>query len=309
MKIVFMGTPDFAVPCLERIISDGHEILGVFTQPDKPKGRGYKLIPPPVKEVALKHQLPIYQPVKLRDSDAYEVLKKLNPDLIVVVAYGQILPKNILDLPKYGCINVHGSLLPRYRGAAPIQWSVINGDEFAGVTTMYMAEGLDTGDMLLKTQTPIGENETTGELYERLAVIGADCLSDTIKLLQKDGLTPVKQDDSQSSYACMLNKQMGKLSFSKPAKQVHNLIRGLSPWPGAYTSIDGKILKIHRARVADAVNFANAEPGTLLDKKRFIVACSDGAIEFLEVQLEGKSRMDAKAFLNGKKLNVGYKLI
>lgn len=166
MKIVFMGTPDFAVPCLEKIISDGHEILGVFTQPDKPKGRGYKLVPPPVKEVALKHELPIYQPAKLRDSDAYEVLKELNPELIVVVAYGQILPKNILDLPKYGCINVHGSLLPKYRGAAPIQWSVINGDEFAGVTTMYMAEGLDTGDMLLKTQTPIDENETYGELYE-----------------------------------------------------------------------------------------------------------------------------------------------
>ena len=247
MRIVFMGTPEFAQASLQKLIETGHNIVGVFTQPDKPKGRGYKLVAPPVKELALEHNIPVYQPEKMKDGTALSILKELNPDLIAVVAYGRILPKDILELPKYGCINVHGSLLPKYRGAGPIQWSVIDGEPVTGVTTMYMGEGLDTGDMILKKETPIGENETYGELHDRLKEIGAEALVETIALIEQGKAPREKQDDSLSSYAPILDKKIAKLDFNKPAQQLHNLIRGLSPWPVAHTTVGGKLLKVHRA--------------------------------------------------------------
>ncbi|MEM1484961.1 methionyl-tRNA formyltransferase [Oscillospiraceae bacterium PP1C4] len=304
MRIVFMGTPDFAVPCLERLIEDGHELAGVFTQPDKPKGRGYKLAPPPVKELALRHDLPVYQPAKMRDGQALAVLQELAPELLVVVAYGKILPKEILDLPKLGCVNVHGSLLPKYRGAAPIQWSVLNGDELAGVTTMYMAEGLDTGDMILPRSTTIGKDETSGELYERLAVIGAQALSETVTLIAQGKAPRIPQDDALSCYAPMLDKALAKIDFTKPAQQVHNLIRGMSPWPVAHTVMDGKMLKIHKARLASG----GGEAGVVLDDEKWIVACGEGAIELLEIQTEGNRRMAAADYLRGHPVAKGTKL-
>ncbi|MFR9191289.1 MAG: methionyl-tRNA formyltransferase [Anaerotruncus massiliensis (ex Togo et al. 2019)] len=220
MRIVFMGTPGFAVPCLARLLDDGHEVAGVFTQPDKPRGRGYKLMPPPVKELALERGLPVYQPAKMRDGEALSILRELSPELVVVVAYGKILPKEILELPKYGCVNVHGSLLPRWRGAAPIQWSVIAGDAEGGVTTMYMAEGLDTGDMILRRATPIGPDETSDELYERLAALGAQALSETVTLIAAGRAPREPQDDAASCYAPMLSKELAEIDQSPLG--VHN---------------------------------------------------------------------------------------
>lgn len=304
MRVVFMGTPEFAVPSLEQAIQDGHEVVGVFAQPDKPKGRGYKLAPPPVKEAALAHDIPVYQPTSMRNGEALEILKGLAPEVIVVVAYGKILPKEILELLTKGCINVHGSLLPKYRGAGPIQWSVINGEKTTGVTTMYMGEGLDTGDMILKEETPIGENETYGELHDRLSIIGAHCLHETMVLLEAGTAPREVQDDSLSCYAPMLNKEMARLDFTKPAEELHHLICGLSPWPVAYTYLDGTLLKVHRAVLAQG----HGEPGVLLDKKKMIVACGEGALEFVEVQLAGAKRMSAGDFLRGKQLAPGKKL-
>lgn len=305
MRIVFMGTPDFAVPSLERLVQDGHQVLGVFAQPDKPKGRGYKLAPPPVKVAAEALGLPVYQPAKLRDGEALALLQQLQPQVIVVVAYGKILPKELLELPEKGCINVHGSLLPRYRGAGPIQWSIIRGDAVTGVTTMYMAEGLDSGDMILKKETPIGEEETYGELSERLALLGAEAISETLKLLESGTAPRIPQQEEEVTLAPMLNKELALLDFSRPAKELHCLIRGLSPWPVAYTFLDGNLLKVHRATVAQGYQ---GQPGELLDKKRFIVACGQGALEFLEVQPAGGKRMEAAAFLRGKQLEPGHKL-
>lgn len=296
MKIVFMGTPQFAVPCLARIIEEGHQVVGVFCQPDRPQGRGYKLTPPPVKELALSHDIPVYQPEKLRDGKALAILQELAPDLIVVVAYGKILPKDILDLPPLGCINVHGSLLPKYRGAAPIQWSVINGDKTTGVTTMYMAEGLDTGDMILKAETEIGPEETAGELYERLSQIGADCLADTLKLVAAGNPPRQPQDDAQATYAPMLEKCTGLLDFTKSATQLHDLVRGCSPWPGAFTYFKGRMLKVHQVKVHPNLS---GKPGQVVDCQRFIVACGQGALEFLEVQPQCKGRMSGSQFLCG----------
>lgn len=297
MKIVFMGTPEFAEASLQKLLETEHRIVGVFTQPDKPKGRGYKLVAPPVKELALAHNIPVYQPQKMRDGTALTILQELQPDLIAVVAYGKILPREILELPRYGCINVHGSLLPKYRGAGPIQWSVINGEEITGVTTMYMGEGLDTGDMILKKETPIGENETYGELHDRLKEIGAQALVETIALIEEGKAPREAQDDSLSSYAPMLDKQVARLNFSEDAKTLHNLIRGLSPWPVAHTTLDGKLLKVHRAILSSG----KGEPGTVIDGKKFIVACGEGALELLEVQLEGGKRMKGEDFLRGRK--------
>lgn len=297
MKIVFMGTPEFAEASLQKLLETDHQIVGVFTQPDKPKGRGYKLVAPPVKELALAHDIPVFQPQKMRDGTALEILQELQPDLIAVVAYGKILPKEILELPRYGCINVHGSLLPKYRGAGPIQWSVINGESVTGVTTMYMGEGLDTGDMILKKETPIGENETYGELHDRLKEIGAQALVETIELIEQGKAPREVQDDSLSSYAPMLDKQIARLDFTKDAQTLHNLIRGLSPWPVAHTTVDGKLLKVHRAVLADG----KGQPGEVIDSKKFIVACKEGALELLEVQLEGGKRMKGEDFLRGRK--------
>lgn len=305
MRIVFMGTPDFAVPSLKRLLDDGHTIAGVFTQPDKPKGRGYKLTPPPVKELALQYQLPVFQPEKMKDGKALAILKELAPELIVVVAYGRLLPKDILELPKYGCVNVHGSLLPKYRGAAPIQWSVLNGDEVSGVTTMYMAEGMDTGDIILSRSTPIGCDETSGELFDRLAILGAQALSTTVEQIAKGEAPRTPQDDAQSCHAPMLSKDLAKIDFTKSAKEVHNLVRGMNPWPTAHTSMDGKRLKVYRSRPVD--NRSGA-PGTVLDPQRLVVACGSGAIELLEIQAEGSRKMPAADYLRGHPITAGVTL-
>lgn len=305
MRIVFMGTPDFAVPTLKRLLTDGHNVVGAFTQPDKPKGRGYQLQPPPVKEEAMKAGIPVYQPVTFKDGAALEILKELNPELIVVVAYGKLLPKAVLELPKYGCINVHGSLLPRYRGAAPIQWAVLNGDAVAGVTTMQMDVGLDTGDMLMKAETAVGENETSGELFDRLMVMGAQLCSDTIDALQKGDLKPEKQNDALSNYAPMLSKDLCPIDWSKTAQEVHNQVRGLAPWPVAITKLGGKRMKIHATRKTD-VNAGNAKPGEVIKNRPLIVACGGGtALEVLELQAEGSRRMTADVYMCGHPIQVG----
>ena len=248
MKVLFMGTPDFAVPCLESIIkSENNNVIGVVTQPDKPKGRGHKLQPTPVKAKAVEYNIPVFQPETLKNRSFEDELKQLNPDIIVVVAYGQILPEYILNFPKFGCINVHASLLPKYRGAAPIQWSVINGDTTTGVTTMYMAKSLDTGDMIQKAEIQIGDEETAGELHDRLSLIGADLIVETIKKLSEGKAIRVPQNDSLSSYAPMLNKETGHIDWNKNSSDIINLIRGTNPWPGAFTSYKSEIMKIYKA--------------------------------------------------------------
>lgn len=304
MNIVFMGTPQFAVPCLQKLLDAGYPVTGVFTQPDKPKGRGYKLLPPPVKELAMQHDIPVFQPKSVRTEEAMEQLRSCAPDLIVVVAYGKLLPKEVLELPKYGCINVHASLLPRYRGAGPIQWAILNGETETGVTTMYMAEGLDTGDMLEQTRTPIGENETADELYTRLSDIGAETLLTTLKKLEADSLLRTPQDDSLSCYAPILDKNLSPIDFTKDARSIHNQIRGLSSWPAAVTTYKGKRLKVYESRLAEG----RGEPGTVLDPKKFIVACGSGAVQLVSVQYEGGKRMAADAFLRGKPAERGEKL-
>lgn len=298
MRIVFMGTPDFAAVSLQRLLDERFDVAGVFTQPDKPKNRGMKLQPSPVKEIALANGLPVFQPEKMRDGTALAALQGLQPDILVVVAYGRILPDELLAAAPHGAINVHGSLLPKYRGAGPIQWSVIDGEPVTGVTTMYMAEGMDTGDMILKKETPIGENETYGELHDRLAVIGAKALTETIDLIEQGKAPRQPQDDALASYAPMLDKKIAKLDFERPAVELHNLIRGLSPWPVAHTTFGGKLLKVHRAVLAAGFH---GQPGQVLDSKRLIVGCSQGALELLEVQMEGGKRMKGEDFLRGRK--------
>ena len=303
MRIVFMGTPEVAVPSLRALIEAGYEIAGVFTQPDKPKGRGYQLTPPPVKELAMAHSLPVFQPQTLKTDEAKAQVSSLHPDLIAVVAYGKILPKEVLNCPPLGCVNVHGSLLPKYRGAGPIQWSVLNGEAVTGVTTMYMAEGLDTGDMILKRETPIGPDETADELHDRLAEIGAQALIETVRLIGEGTAPRTPQDDGEASYAPMLSRELSPIDFTKPASSVHNQIRGLSSWPCACTTVEGKTLKVYRSRLAEA---PAGTPGELLDDKRLLVSCGDGrAVELLEVQLQGSKRMGGPDFLRGKKLQKG----
>ena len=308
MNIVFMGTPDFAVPCLDALIKSGENVMAVFTQPDKPKGRGYKLTPPPVKELALQHDVPVYQPVSLKKGEDAEsavgTLKELSPDLIIVVAYGKILPKKILDIPRY-CINVHASLLPKYRGAGPIQWSVLNGEKETGVTTMLMEEGLDTGDMLLSESTPIGENETASELHDRLSELGASVLLKTLEAVKNGTLTRTKQDDSLSCYAPMLTKDMCPIDFSKPAQEVHNHIRGLSAFPCAVTALDGKRLKVYRSEIVKG-NYKDIEYGKVVNVKDFTVLCGDGnCVRFNEIQAEGGKRMNTADYLRGKPIEDG----
>lgn len=302
MKIVFMGTPDFAVPSLQRLIDDGHEILAVYCQPDKPQGRHFVLTPPPVKVLAQQHGIPVYQPATFKDTDVQAQLESLAPELVVVAAYGKLLPQAVLDIPNKGCINVHGSLLPKYRGAAPIQWAVINNEPVAGVTIMQMAQGLDTGDMLLKKETPIGEDETAGELFVRIAELGAQALSEAVFTL--DALTPVPQDDALACWSPPLKKTDGEIDWSQDAKMIYARTRGVTPWPGAYTLFNGKRLKIHHAAL-DNSNKATGTPGELLDNKRLIIACGRGAIELLEVQLEGAKRISASDFIRGQRLNLG----
>ncbi len=304
MNVVFMGTPEFSVPCLERLIEDGHTVKAFFTQPDKPKGRGHHMMPPPVKETALKYDIPVYQPEKLRNSDSFEVLSQINPDVIIVVAYGQILPKNILDLPKYGCINIHASLLPKYRGAAPIQWCVLDGEEKSGVTSMQMDVGLDTGDMLIKAETVIDENETAGELHDKLSVMGAQVMSETIKACENGTLKAQKQDDSLSNYAPMLSKELCPIDWNLTASQVHNKVRGLCPWPSATTTCGDKLFKIHKTVLAGKVN---GSAGEITESgKKLIVACGDGmGVEIVSLQVQGKKAMNAADYLRGNPIAVG----
>lgn len=305
MRIVFMGTPDFAVPSLQALIDAGHDVCAVYTQPDKPQGRKQILTAPPVKTLALEHDIPVFQPNTLKNEDEQARLRELAPEVIIVVAYGKLLPKAVLDIPPHGCINVHGSLLPRWRGAAPIQWAVIAGDEMAGVTTMQMAEGLDTGDMLLTYETKVGETETAGELFDRLAQSGAELLIQT--LVKLDEITPRPQDDAQSCYAHMLDKQMAVIDWSKSAHEIDCLIRGLNPWPIALTTLSGERLKVFAAEKAAG----NGEPGTVLEaapKKGLTVACGEGALKLTEIQLVGGKRMKATDFLRGHAIEVGTKL-
>ena len=302
MKIVFMGTPDFSVNALENIVKAGHDVVGVITQPDKPKGRGGKMQYTPVKEKALELGLDVYQPQRVKETEFIEKLKEMNPDAIVVIAFGQILPKAILDMPKYGCINVHASLLPKYRGAAPIQWSVIDGEKETGVTTMYMNEGLDTGDIIDKVVVPIDKKETGRSLFDKLAIEGGKLILKTLIELENGTAVRTPQDDSKSNYAGMINKQLGKIDFNKSANEIERLIRGLNPWPSAYTKMDGKTLKIWDADVDDSEN--DSAPGTITEVgKDFIrVATGKGSLKILELQLEGKKRMKTRDFLNGAKI-------
>lgn len=305
MDIVFMGTPDFAVPCLRALVESGENVKAVFTQPDKPKGRGYKLTPPPVKEYAVSQNIPVYQPVSMKkgeDADnAYELLKELAPDLIVVVAYGQILSKRILDIPKTYCINIHASLLPRYRGAGPIQWCILDGEKVTGVTSMIMAEGLDTGDMLIKDSLEIGENETADELHDRLSELGAKVLLDTVKAIKSGDVHPEKQDDSLSNYAPRLTKELCPIDFTKTAKEIHDQIRGLSSWPCAVANVAGRRLKIYRSEL-DGIHHGGSA-GEICDKDKFTFVCGDGfGITFTEVQAEGGKRMKTADYLRGNKL-------
>lgn len=304
MKIVFMGTPDFAVPCLQKLIDSKHEVVGVFSQPDKKVGRKQILTPPQVKALAVENNLPVFQPNSLKTGEAYDIVKELNPDLIVVVAYGKILPKEILDYSKYGCINVHASLLPKYRGAAPIQWSVFNGDKETGVTIMQMDVGLDTGDMLYVEKTDIGINETSEELFDRLSVIGADALIKTIDMIENKTVVRTPQPEGDFGYAPMIDKSMCIIDWNKSAFEIHNKIRGLQSWPVALTKLNGKNLKIHKSVLSNVL--AN-DTGKIVNNKNVLtVCCGDGkCIDILEVQLDGKKRMDTKSFLSGNKVDIG----
>lgn len=304
MRIVFMGTPEFAVPCLERLIADGHEVVLAVTQADKPKGRGYTLTPPPVKVCALSHNIEVYQPATLKNNP--EALKKLascRPDVGIVVAYGRILPQAALDIPRHGCINVHASLLPKYRGAAPIQWAVLNGEKESGVTAMQMDAGLDTGDMLLTRRCAVSSDMTAGELHDRLSEEGAAVLSETLKALAAGSLSPVKQE-GESCYAPMLSRELSVINWERPAAELHNQVRGLNPWPSASTRLGGKTIKIHRSHVGGPTD---AMPGTVIKLSPFTVACGGGStLELLEVQYEGAKRMAGVDFLRGHAVKIGH---
>ena len=310
MKIVFMGTPDFAVPSLHALTEAGYAVAAVVTQPDKPKGRGKTLLPTPVKEEAVMHDIPVYQPEKVRNNPEFlEILKEINPEIIVVAAYGQIIPKENLELPKFGCINIHASLLPKYRGAAPIQQAVIDGEKVSGVTIQQMGEGLDTGDMISKIVIPISPTETGGSLFGKLAQAGADLLIKTLPSIEQGTAEFEKQpEESPTPYAAMITKQMGLMDFRKSAEELERLVRGLNPWPSAYTSLDGKTMKVWEADVLDAQS--KEEPGTIVEvnKKEIIVATGSNDLALHEIQLAGKKRMQVQAFLLGYQVEAGTKL-
>ncbi len=305
MKVVYMGTPDFAVYALESIIKAGHQVEAVITQPDKAKGRSKALVPTPVKAKAMEYNIPVYQPEKLRNEENVRLLQDINPEIIVVAAYGQILPESILNIPKYGCINIHASLLPKYRGAAPIEWSIIDGEKVTGVTTMYMEKGLDTGDMLEKVEVAIEADDTGETLHDKLAVEGAKLILSTLDKLEAGTATRIKQNDHESCYASMLSKDMGNIDFRKSAVEIERLIRGLNPWPCAYTRIDGKGVKIFKAQVCQVPE--GAKPGEIVEvtKKTFTIACGKDGLIIKNLQPEGKKPMDTVSYLNGNKLSVG----
>lgn len=312
MKVVFMGTSDFSVPVLHALKQAGHTICAVITQPDKPKGRGKIIQFPPVKEYALEYGLKIYQPKKVREASFVQLIKDMEVDAIIVVAFGQILPQSLLDVPRYGCINVHASLLPRWRGAAPIQWAILSGDKESGVTTMRMDAGIDTGDILLAQRIMLDKEETGGSLHDKLSNLGAELLLRTLDGIESGDIKPKKQEDNLSCYAGMLTKQLGRIDFSKPAKEIECLIRGLNPWPSAYTSWNGKTLKIWKAQVQQEEKNIEGkkQPGTILNigKSDFCIQTGDGILIIKEVQLEGKKRMDSAAFLRGYHLEEGIEL-
>lgn len=300
-----MGTPDFAVGTLEEIIKAGHEVVLVVTQPDKPKGRGKNMQYPPVKDCALSHDIEVFQPQKIREPENIEYLRKFAPDIIIVAAFGQILPKSILDMPRFGCINVHASLLPKYRGAAPIQWAVINGDEVTGVTTMRMDEGLDTGNMIAKTTVRLAEDETGGSLFDRLAEEGAALCVKTMEMIENGTAEYTPQNSEEATHTSMISKELGYIDWNQPAVSIERLIRGLNPWPSAYTYLDGKTFKIWNAKVVESDN--TCRPGTIyhIGKNDMYVQTGDKALALTEVQLQGKKRMDAGSFLRGYHIEEG----
>lgn len=302
-RIIFMGTPDFACPTLQKLIDEGEHVVAVVTQPDRPKGRGQHLMPPPVKELAVRHSIPVMQPFKVREPEFIEIIRALRPDVIVVVAFGQILPKTLLDIPPYGCINVHASLLPRYRGAAPLNWCIINGETETGVTTMLMDPGLDTGPMLLRESTPIDENEDITSLHDRMAESGGELLLETLARLKDGTVTPQAQESGNSCYAAMLKKDDGIINWHKDARVIHNRVRGMAVWPVACTSINGQVLKIFRTVVGEGAG----QPGTVLkaSKGELEVACLSGSLFIKDLQLAGKKRLDPGSFLAGFPIAVG----
>ena len=315
MKVVFMGTPDFSVGTLKAIVEAGHEVAAVVTQPDKPKGRGGAMSFSDVKQAAIELGLLVLQPKRARDEEFVNELRKINPDVIVVVAFGQILSKEILDMPKYGCVNVHASLLPKYRGASPIQWAVIDGCEYSGVTTMMMNEGIDTGDILLVEKVKLDSKETGGSLFDKLSGVGAALLVKTLDELEKGTVKPVKQNETEATHVKMLDKSFGNIDFSMEAARIERLIRGLNPWPSAFTHIHGKMLKIWEADVlsGEAVqkyDMADLEPGHIayVDKNKMLISTEEGYLDVKEVQLEGKKRMEISAFLRGYKVEKGEAL-
>ena len=320
MRIVFMGTPDFAVGALEAIIQAGHQVLAVVTQPDKPKGRGKEMQFTPVKTCAVKYDIPVFQPVKIKEPEAVEMLRTYNADLFVVAAFGQILSEEILIMPKYGCVNIHASLLPKYRGAGPIQWAIIGGEKETGITIMQMEKGLDTGDILLQKSIPIDEKETGDSLHDKLAVLGAELIVDAIPKIEAGLLTPIRQKDEDSSYAKMLQKSMGKIDWERPAVQIERLIRGLNSWPSAYTSYHGRILKIWESSLvqsfendiqdmthgnSDALSEHETGEVVSVEKDAFFVQTGEGILKVTQVQLEGKKRMPVKDFLLGYQMQAG----
>jgi len=302
LRVVFMGTPDIAATCLNRILADGYEVVGVYTQPDRPKGRGMKMISSPVKEVALAAGIPVFQPENFREEETVEALKALHPDVCAVVAYGRILPQAVLDVPTKGCINIHASLLPQYRGSAPYQWAVLDGQPETGVTAQYMARKMDAGDVIDAAKTPIGENETAGELLDRLAVLGAELLSKTLGRLQEGEVPATPQNESEVTFAPMLDKTMCPIDFTKTARQVHNHVRGLHPWPVATMELQGKVFKVHTTAVVDG----EGVPGQILGltKTGLRVACGEGAVEIRSLQAEGGKRMSAPDYFRGHPLEL-----
>ena len=301
MRILFMGTPDIAAASLQELLDVGYDICGVFTRADKPVGRKQVLTAPPVKQLAQKYDIPVYQPATLRDGKAEKIIRELAPDLCVVVAYGRLLPPEILSIPRYGCINLHVSLLPKYRGSAPVQWAVLNGDRQTGVSIMYLDEGLDTGDVLKVAPVEIGENETSGELFEKVTAVGAKTLVEAIREIESGTAVATPQDHSQATLAPMLKKEMAEFSFNRPAQQLHNLVRGMNPWPMAYFLHEGKKVKVTTSRMANG----EGKAGTVLSLKPLVVACEQGALELTEVVPEGKRPMEGAAWAAGRRFKVG----
>lgn len=305
-----MGTPDFAVPSLEMLVKEGYEVVAAVTQPDKPKGRGNKMAAPPVKEFALKHQIKVLQPEKIRTPEFMDQIRAFKPDLLITAAYGKILTKELLEVPVYGCINVHGSLLPAYRGAAPINWAVINGERKTGITTMYTDVGIDTGDMLLKKELEIAPDMTVGELHDKMAVLGAEVLMNTLTALKNGTLQRIPQEDSQSSYAPMMNKELGHIDWNKSALVIHNLVRGTDPWPGAYTFLLGNRMRVWKTSLMPGKSDAGIDNGKILnvDDEGILVKCPDGNLLIKEVQFDSSKRMSVRDYIRGHEINEGETL-